>query len=101
MCAPGERPRGARLVVAHKLFLSQEAGRILADADAPLARKLEKCFARIASNPRGENNVKALKGPLAGYLRFRVGNHRVIYSINDVTRTVSVVTIAHRSSAYD
>jgi mRNA interferase RelE/StbE len=66
-----------------------------------LARKLARCFVRIEANPRVGNNIKALKGPLAGHFRYRVGGWRVVYAINDTAQTVSVITIAHRRYVYD
>lgn len=70
-------------------------------AGVALARKLARCFTRLEADPRAGNNIKALKGPLAGLFRYRVGDHRVVYSVDDATRTVSVITIAHRRSVYD
>ena len=67
----------------------------------PLAKKLSRCFARLELNPRSGNNVKQLKGAFAGYYRYRVGDWRVIYRIDDQARHVFVVDIAHRSEAYE
>jgi hypothetical protein len=50
----------------YRVVLSSEARRIYEEANVPLARKLVKCFARIEADPRSGNNVKPLKGPLAG-----------------------------------
>jgi mRNA-degrading endonuclease RelE of RelBE toxin-antitoxin system len=33
---------------------------------------------------------------LAGHFRYRVGDWRVVYAINETAQTVSVITIAHR-----
>lgn len=85
----------------YRVVLSREAQGVYADAELPLARKLANCFARLEANPRAGNNVKPLKGPLVGFFRYRVGDHRVVYSIDDATRTVSVITIVHRRDAYD
>jgi mRNA interferase RelE/StbE len=85
----------------YRLVLSDNARRIYEAAQAPLARKLARCFARIEAAPRRGNNVKSLKGPLAGHFRYRVGDYRIVYSVEDKTRTVCVVTIAHRRDAYD
>jgi mRNA interferase RelE/StbE len=51
--------------------------------------------------PRSGNNVKALKGELSGAYRYRVGDLRVVYTINDRAVTVFVITIAKRSDVYD
>ena len=40
--------------------------------------------------------------PLTGSAeyRFRIGDYRVIYKINDVEKTVTVIEIGHRSDVY-
>ncbi|MBW4632088.1 MAG: type II toxin-antitoxin system RelE/ParE family toxin [Iphinoe sp. HA4291-MV1] len=43
---------------------------------------------------------KPLKEELAGYYRYRIGNYRVIYQIDDDTNQVIVNTIVHRREAY-
>lgn len=85
----------------YRLVLSEEARRIYAKSQLPLARKLGRCFAHIEADPRAGNNVKPLKGPLAGRWRYRVGDHRIVYSIDDSSRIISVITIAHRKDVYD
>ena len=85
----------------YKLGLSDEAARQYRGAEKPLAQKLAKCFARLEANPRGGNNVKALRGPLLGHWRYRVGDHRVVYSIDEAKQTVTVVAIAHRREVYE
>lgn len=84
-----------------EVVLSREAERVFARADAALARKMEKCFARLEADPRAGNNVKRLAGPLAGMFRYRVGDHRVVYEIDDDGRRVTVITIAHRREVYE
>jgi mRNA interferase RelE/StbE len=84
-----------------ELILSPEARAFFAAADPPLARKLARCFRQLERNPRRHNNIKRLTGKLAGRLRFRVGDWRVIYRIDDRARQVHVLVISHRSEAYD
>jgi mRNA interferase RelE/StbE len=36
-----------------------------------------------------------------GYYRYRIGDYRVIYSVDDDLAQVFVVLIAHRSEAYE
>jgi mRNA interferase RelE/StbE len=63
--------------------------------------KLARCFAALERNPRAGNNVKALKGRLAGSYRYRLGDIRVVYTINDREVTVYVITIAKCSDVYE
>ena len=84
-----------------ELILSPEAQAFFAAADAPLARKLARCFAQLERDPRRHSNIKRLSGKLAGRLRYRVGDWRVIYRIDDRARQVQVLVIAHRSEVYE
>jgi mRNA interferase RelE/StbE len=83
------------------VILSPEAQAFFADADPPLARKLARCFAQLEHDPKRHNNIKRLTGEFARRLRYRIGNWRVIYSINDKAQQVSVLLIAHRSEVYE
>ncbi len=51
---------------------------------------------RLAENPFLGN---ALKGELRG-LRLRVGDHRILYEVQDDALVVLVVRVAHRRDAY-
>ena len=51
-------------------------------------------------NPRSHSNIKPLKGELAGYYRYRVGDYRVVYSIDDEQKQVFVLIIKHRGEVY-
>jgi mRNA interferase RelE/StbE len=84
-----------------ELILSPEAQAFFAAADAPLARKLARCFRQLEHEPRRHNNIKRLSGKLAGRFRFRVGDWRVIYWIDDRAPQVHVLVISHRSEAYE
>jgi mRNA interferase RelE/StbE len=85
----------------YEVILSPEAQAFFAAADRPLARKLARCFAQLEREPRRHNNIKRLSGDLAGRLRYRVGDWRVIYRIDDRARRVQVLLIAHRSEVYE
>ena len=59
------------------------------------ARELEA----LASQPR-PSGVKKLQGE-RDLWRIRIGEYRVIYSVNDRNRVVDVVRVRHRSKAYE
>lgn len=44
---------------------------------------------------------KALTGPRSGTWRYRVGNYRVLASIEDDTVTILALSVGHRSTVYD
>lgn len=83
------------------LTFAAEARRFYERSDAPIQRKLDHCFDILKQTPQRHPNIKRLKGRFANALRYRVGDFRVVYTINEQTVTVFVITIAHRSDVYD
>ena len=81
--------------------LSPEARAFYEKADPPLARKLARCFTQLERNPQKQRNIKRLKGELSGYLRYRVGDWRVVYRVDELMQSVSVVVIGHRREVYE
>lgn len=84
-----------------EVILSPEARAFYARADRPLAGKLARCFAQLEREPRRHNNIKRLSGEFAGRLRYRVGDWRVIYRIDNRAKQVLILVIAHRSEVYE
>ena len=72
-----------------------------AAANRPLAKKIARCFEILEQTPRSHPNIKPLKGIPAGRYRYRVGDYRVVYRIDDKERQVVVTVIAHRSEVYE
>jgi mRNA interferase RelE/StbE len=85
----------------YKLELSREAQQFYGRCDKPVAKKLARCFRSLEKNPREGNNIKPLRGKFAGSYRYRVGDLRVVYMINNQAVTVFMITIAKRSDVYE
>lgn len=62
------------------------------------AAVIEFCDAALAENPHRVG--KPLTGPLTGCHGARRGTYRVVYRIDESTRTVHVLDIDHRSEIY-
>ncbi len=84
-----------------EVILSPEAERFYAAADKPLARKLAKCFLQLEREPHRHNNIKRLTGNFGGHARYRVGDWRVIFRVDDAAKRVSVLSIANRREVYE
>jgi mRNA interferase RelE/StbE len=84
-----------------KVELSHEAQRFYEQSEKTVAKKLARCFQSLEKDPRAGNNIKALKGRFAGSYRYRVGDLRVVYTINDQAVTVFIIAIAKRSDVYE
>ena len=86
--------------MSYAVALTDKARRTYESASAALQRKLDRCFEVLAGSPRDHPNIKALKGAMKGCYRYRVGDYRVIYRIDDEKVLVVVLVIVHRGSAY-
>ena len=62
------------------------------------AAVLEFCEAALAVNPQRVG--KPLFGPLAGCHGARRGTYRIVYRIDEASRTVHVLDVDHRSDIY-
>ncbi len=51
----------------------------------------------LSENPRASNSLKMKNSQ--GY-RFRVGDYRILYDIDDKTQTVTLRRVAHRRDIY-
>ena len=83
----------------YEVLLHPDAQKVYADADRALAKKIARCLRQLEKTPRSHPNIKALKGDYAGYYRYRIGDYRVIYSVDGELVQVFVVVIAHRSQS--
>ncbi len=84
-----------------EVILSPDARMFFKDCDPPLARKLERCFSQLESDPFRHGNIKRLTRDLVGRFRFRVGDWRVIYRVDRSIGQVHVLVVAHRREVYE
>ncbi|MGD8623986.1 MAG: type II toxin-antitoxin system RelE/ParE family toxin [Anaerolineae bacterium] len=84
----------------YELVLTKEAQAFYEKAGRSLVRRLNRCFDRLRQEPHDHPNITRLRGPLAGCFRYRIGDWRVIYEVDEDGRIVIILIIAHRSKAY-
>jgi mRNA interferase RelE/StbE len=85
----------------YEVLLHPDAQNVYATADPALAKKIARCLQQLEQTPRLHPNIKALKGDYSGYYRYRIGDYRVVYSIEDELVQVLVIAIAHHSEVYE
>jgi mRNA interferase RelE/StbE len=83
--------------VPYRIELRPAAARQLRKLDPPTARRIQGVIALLADDPR-----PPASRPLAGRpaWRVRVGDYRVIYTIENDRLVVVVITIGHRRDVY-
>ena len=86
--------------MAWTIELTETAAKLLAKLDKPTAKRilsfLREKLAKL-DDPRSAG--KALAGPLHLW-RYRVGDFRIIVSIEDAALRILVIRIGHRSKVY-
>jgi mRNA interferase RelE/StbE len=81
------------------IIFARAARKDLETLEANVVKRVFPKIEKLATQPRpagcrklvGEENL----------WRIRVGDYRVIYSIDDNTRKVDVISVRHRSKAYE
>lgn len=82
------------------ISLSNESIKFLESQTEKTNKRIEKALDEISDNPYRGNHIKKLKGKLAGRYRYRLGDIRIVYRIQEEKITVYVVSINNRGDAY-
>lgn len=86
--------------MAWTIEVSERALRALRKMDRQTARRIRDELAEVASLDDPRSRGKALVGNLAGLWRYRVGDYRVVCSIEDGALVILVVDVDHRRDVY-
>jgi len=85
--------------VTYRIELRPAAARALRKLDPPIAVRIQGAIALLAEDPRPPAS-RPLRGRPA--YRVRVGDYRIVYTIDDgVLLVVVVVTLGHRRDVYE
>ena len=84
--------------LSYSVTFARSARKELESLAQTVAIRILKKIESLPANPR-PSGCKKLTGqnPL---WRIRIGDHRVVYSINDANRIIDITIIRHRSSVY-
>ena len=83
----------------YKVLLTKEAVKYYQRSDKSTKKRLDSCFEALKNSPLENANVKRLVGELAGLYRYRSGNLRVIFKIEE-DKIIIVVAIGARGDIY-
>ena len=82
----------------YRIELRPAAVRALKKLDPPIRDRVRGAIALLAQDPRPPA-ARALRGRPG--LRIRVGDYRIIYTIEDAVLLIVIVTVGHRRDVYD
>ena len=86
--------------MAWRAELSPCALKQLRKLDKPTARRIIEYLREISSGEDPRSRGKGLTGNLTGLWRYRVGNYRIIVSIEDDELLILAMNIDHRAQIY-
>ncbi len=83
-----------------EIIVHRKAARFFKNADAATRHRVSEAFDIISKDPRYHTHIQKLKGELKHMYRFRLGNLRILYEIEEDIQTVRIKAIETRGSAY-
>ena len=84
--------------MSYAVFITRQAQKQLESVPSPLCDRIEREMRGLSENPRPPG-CKKLRGA-ERHWRLRVGDYRLLYEIDDSTKTLTVFRIGHRSDVY-
>ncbi len=76
----------------------RQAEKTLDALDPVIRRRILTAIGHLAADPKSAANIKSLQNQPA--FRLRVGDWRVIYTLENEILTILIIRIAHRRDAY-
>ena len=85
--------------MAYQVIVSKKVEKEITKLPNKLIKSIGEVIDQLAVNPR-PNGSKKLKATDENLWRVRVGDYRVIYSIEDVLKIIEIKRVRHRSEVY-
>ena len=84
-----------------KIAQTKEFEKNIQKLDAKIYTKIKNIvYPQLRKNPFFGPNIKKLKGEYEGVYRYRLGNYRLFYIVENEKVIVIVTSISHRKNAY-
>lgn len=84
----------------YRIQFSRSAEKELFALPSAITKRLVKAIDHLEANPR-PSGCKKLKGSSEHLWRIRVGDYRIVYSIEDVLLIVDIRKVGHRKDIYE
>lgn len=81
----------------YSITIVSKARKRLSNIPSPFYETIKEKIWELADNPKPVGGIK-LKG-LESH-RIRIGNYRVVYSLNELEKTIIILDIDHRKNIY-
>ena len=84
------------------LIYAPSAQKDLLSLDHSISERILKKIKKYAEAPDALVTAKALTGNMAGLYRYRVGDYRIVFSVDEggIVTILTILNIAHRKDVY-
>ena len=89
---------GSKNMASYSVFFDRDVEKDLSKIPKHDARLIMQRVMKLAGNPRPSQSLKLQHSDIT--YRLRIGNYRVIYQIDDRSKTVTVYHVRHRKDVY-
>ena len=83
--------------MTYKVEIVKKAEKELKSIDKNIALRIGNSLMKLGRTPHPRQSIR-LKG--TPFYRLRIGDYRAIYTVNNVDRKVTVLSIGHRREVY-
>jgi mRNA interferase RelE/StbE len=84
----------------YKVILHRNAAKFYGAAEKKVKLRIATAIEDISKSPRLNIHIKKLQGWLGHLYRYRLGDLRILFEINDDIRTIRITSIDTRGSVY-
>ncbi|HLE17030.1 MAG TPA: type II toxin-antitoxin system RelE/ParE family toxin [Syntrophales bacterium] len=89
----------------YRIFLTNEFLKQLDKIRLPIRKQLDKkisgyLFPQLKQEPHFGKNIKKLRGYEPERWRYRIGDFRLFYFVDEEEKTIAMISIDHRKDAY-
>lgn len=84
----------------YSVLLTREAEKQYKKQDRPTKHRINEAIESIRKEPHVGTHIRRLAGELEGNWRYRLGNFRIIYAIQEDQKIITIKTIKSRGDVY-
>jgi mRNA interferase RelE/StbE len=84
----------------YKITIKKSAAKELNELPNKIAMLITSAIYQLAENPR-PTGCKKLKGKKIEFWRIRIGDYRVIYTIDEEVKIIDIQKLGHRKDIYE
>ena len=79
----------------YQAIFSSRAEKVFLDLPTKEAQRVKQAVEKLEQNPRTSGTIKLENAPVASY-RYRVGNYRLLFDIDDEAKVIEILDIRKR-----